>query len=448
MPKNPVLVPSNGYRKAVVRYCTERLREIEGRLEHATGPRFEMQLQSCEDFAGVGRLILALQRRIVLRGGAVNNAWLEELSQLPSADIDSRAVELTRKVKHRLRLLCESAPYPTEPTHLLGTAVMRGGDSTVNTGACRGHIIEHDHTTGFRVQYADGDCEDLTFREVRLHILRAERGGSGRGGGGEVAGGAACAAAAAVAAAAAGTATVAVAALGGGTRSWDKATPHSMVEAEEPLTADDVCVQAIFERFQQRHKAEPATNLASASTSLASDARNTAQSASSAKPFASSVPAATGGGDRKKASAKATVSGSSWRGGGVSSHQAGTQAAQRPTDGPAGVLPSGEPPLEPRKRPRSRIAEVVDAGADGTTTSTANTAGAAVGAAVGVAVDAAMGAAVSAAVGAAVGAAGSAEALAKALPEYGLSLDEVAAAAVGPRKKVPCSNPLSTIPPP
>ena len=61
--KNPVLISSLGYRKAVVRHCTEQLREIEGRLEQPSGPRWEHSLAACEDLGGVGRLLLTLQRR-------------------------------------------------------------------------------------------------------------------------------------------------------------------------------------------------------------------------------------------------------------------------------------------------------------------------------------------------------------------------------------------------
>lgn len=90
--KNPVLISSAGYRKAIVRHCTEQLREIEGRLEQSCGPRWEQQLQSCEDLAGVAKLMLTLQKRADLK--EIDNVWLDELSQLSVADIDDRAIEL------------------------------------------------------------------------------------------------------------------------------------------------------------------------------------------------------------------------------------------------------------------------------------------------------------------------------------------------------------------
>ena len=92
--KNPVLISSLGYRKAVVRHCTEQLREIEGRLEQPSGPRWEHSLAACEDLGGVGRLLLTLQRRTSLANA--DNTWLEELSQLKPDDVDDRAIELVR----------------------------------------------------------------------------------------------------------------------------------------------------------------------------------------------------------------------------------------------------------------------------------------------------------------------------------------------------------------
>ena len=73
---------SNCYKKAIVRACCDRLREIEGRLEQSVGPRFEQQLQSCEDLCGVARLVLMLQRRTELRDS--DSVWLEVRSRPPT----------------------------------------------------------------------------------------------------------------------------------------------------------------------------------------------------------------------------------------------------------------------------------------------------------------------------------------------------------------------------
>ena len=80
--KHPMHPTSNCYKKAIVRACCDRLREIEGRLEQSVGPRFEQQLQSCDDLCGVARLILMLQRRTELRDS--DSGWLEARSRPPT----------------------------------------------------------------------------------------------------------------------------------------------------------------------------------------------------------------------------------------------------------------------------------------------------------------------------------------------------------------------------
>jgi hypothetical protein len=170
-PKNPILVPSLGFRKAVVRHCTDQLREIEGRFERASGPRWEQMLHSCEDLSGVARLVLALQRRIEAFKAA-DSAWLDELSQLSPGELDERAVEFTRRVKLRLNELHEAIPYPVAPAQFLGAAVLRPGEGVI--GAIQGRVIEHDSATGFRVLYTDGDAEDLPLRELQSIMLRVQ----------------------------------------------------------------------------------------------------------------------------------------------------------------------------------------------------------------------------------------------------------------------------------
>ena len=80
--KHPMHPTSNCYKKAIVRACCDRLREIEGRLEQSVGLRFEQQLQSCEDLCGVARLVLMLQRRTELRDS--DSVWLEVRSRPPT----------------------------------------------------------------------------------------------------------------------------------------------------------------------------------------------------------------------------------------------------------------------------------------------------------------------------------------------------------------------------
>ena len=93
--KHPLHPTSNCYKKAIVRACCDRLREIEGRLEQSVGPRFDQQLQSCDDLCGVARLILMLQRRTELKDA--DSGWLDELAQLSPAELDENPAKLVRR---------------------------------------------------------------------------------------------------------------------------------------------------------------------------------------------------------------------------------------------------------------------------------------------------------------------------------------------------------------
>ncbi|KAL1528317.1 hypothetical protein AB1Y20_009672 [Prymnesium parvum] len=166
---HPVLVANVAYRRAIVRLCVEQIREIEGRLEQGCGVRFEQQLQGCDDLAGVARALAVLQRRTQLH--AADSGWLDELAVLPAAELDERAIEMTRHLKRRLAELDRAVPYATDPSQYIGAAVLRRLEGH---GALAGTVVEHDALTGFRVQYADGDAEDVTLREL-LAILPRDR---------------------------------------------------------------------------------------------------------------------------------------------------------------------------------------------------------------------------------------------------------------------------------
>ena len=195
----PALSSSQCYRRAVVRACAEQLRVIEGRLDVGCGPRFEEQL-SQDDLNGVARAILTLQRRTEL---CSETAWLDELARLSSAEVDERCVELVRRIKERLDELARAVVPAVEPTTLLGLAVVRRG---TESEPCRGKVLEYNAATGFRLQYTDGDAEDVALRELTSMLVRDDGssmlelkdgesklvrdgdGGSGDGGGGGGAG--------------------------------------------------------------------------------------------------------------------------------------------------------------------------------------------------------------------------------------------------------------------
>ena len=168
--KHPLHPTSNCYKKAIVRACCDRLREIEGRLEQSVGPRFEQQLQSCDDLCGVARLILMLQRRTELRD--TESGWLEELAQLSPAELDENPPKLALQLRKRLEELRSSVRPEVAPSSLIGATVLRRLDGATQ-GVHKGVVIEHDEWTGFRVLYTDGDCEDLTLRELKATLLRS-----------------------------------------------------------------------------------------------------------------------------------------------------------------------------------------------------------------------------------------------------------------------------------
>ena len=167
LPRHPLYQTCVAYKRAVVRLCAEQLREIEGRLEKGCGARWEQQLHGCDDLATVARLVLALQRRTQLRTDDVG--WLEELSQMPAAEVEERAIDLALRLKRRLRELNEGVQYCVPPETLLGASVLRTVDGR---GACTGKVIEHDRVSGFRVRYSDGDLEDLPLRGIQSMLLR------------------------------------------------------------------------------------------------------------------------------------------------------------------------------------------------------------------------------------------------------------------------------------
>ena len=78
----------------------------------------------------------------------------------------------TRRIKERLTILCSAVSRPVPPSKLLGRVVVRPAVDGV-AGASRGRVVEHDEVTGFRVLYTDGDCEDVTLRELQAVRARS-----------------------------------------------------------------------------------------------------------------------------------------------------------------------------------------------------------------------------------------------------------------------------------
>ena len=453
VPKNPVLVSQSGYRKAIVRHCTELLREIEGRFEASSGPRWESQLQSCEDLAGVGRLILTLQRRTTLHT-TVDNAWLEELAQLSSAEIDERAIDLTRKVKHRISALCVHVPYPVDPVQLVGATVVRSGDGSADSR--RGRVLEHDRTTGFRVLYADGDVEDLPTRELRQQLAKAQRLGGGRS---ATTGGNSYAEASADV-------------VGHGhdhdrDEGGDAATSAAAaMAAADALATDETCVQTLYERVHERHRrateaaaaavapvAPMAPPLSKTQAALGGQAASAVSPSAASTVMGASACASGRGGGRQgtrasdvlapapapaPAAARPKGGGGGGRSGGDGKGNGTTSGANNSGNGSSAIARSttAVPPAA-RKRPRSQLESHAEA-AEGMAAATGGKA-AAMTASADAEAEADDAAAATAATAAAVTAAAAAARPARAaLPDSGLSLVELeAAAGAGPKKRLP-----------
>lgn len=74
-----------------------------------------------------------------------------------------------RLLKRRFAELQQAVPCSIDPSSLIGASVLRRFDGY---GAFSGTVVEYDPFTGFRVQYSDGDSEDLSLRELRPLLTR------------------------------------------------------------------------------------------------------------------------------------------------------------------------------------------------------------------------------------------------------------------------------------
>ena len=135
------------FKRTFIRGCTDRLREIEVRLDHGCSGRWLNQLDQCEDMSGVAKLLLPLQRRTQV--GDLDNRWLEELiSSAPDALEDQQA-ELCRRLMQRLEEIDRSVPLARKPADMLGEVVLKHFEGH---GMFMGTIVEYDENTGFRLQ--------------------------------------------------------------------------------------------------------------------------------------------------------------------------------------------------------------------------------------------------------------------------------------------------------
>eukprot|EP00962_Isochrysis_galbana_P006078 scaffold1645_cov79-Isochrysis_galbana.AAC.2 len=149
------------------RRCAERLRSIEARLDYSCGSRWQSQLDTCDDLAAVARLLLPLQQRCGALPGA-DNSWLEKLSDLGSDELAAQCAELTRALTARLNEVERAVPPVRRPSDMLGEVVFK---QFKGHGTFIGTIMEYDQQTGFRLQYDDGDTEDVGWADLRTMMM-------------------------------------------------------------------------------------------------------------------------------------------------------------------------------------------------------------------------------------------------------------------------------------
>lgn len=135
------------FKKAFIRGCTDRLREIEARLDYGCSGVWLREVDRCDDLQTIARLLRRLQRRTPV--GKVDNTWLEELQGLDAAAVEEQQAELSRRLMHRLEEVDRSVPTARPPAEMLGETVLKYFDGH---GAFMGTIIEYDEATGFRLQ--------------------------------------------------------------------------------------------------------------------------------------------------------------------------------------------------------------------------------------------------------------------------------------------------------
>ena len=169
---------SGNFQRTFLRSCADRMKALELRLDHGCGPGWLRQVDRCEDLAALGRLLLPLQRCCAgLR--RLDNAWLERLSALSPAELEEQHGDLSRRMVQRLEEVDRAIPPARKPTDMLGEVVLKHFDGH---GTFIGTIVEFDAQTGFRLQFDDGDSEDVSPRPAQVPAAPA---GLGRGGGEE-----------------------------------------------------------------------------------------------------------------------------------------------------------------------------------------------------------------------------------------------------------------------
>ena len=160
-------------RSDVVKGCIDRLKNIEVRLDVGVDPGWLKELDAVQDMVGVAAQLLPLQK-IASLDDAEPAKWLQGATA-DGADVDS--VELSKRVLQALDEVDRAVPPARDPTDMLGEVVLKHFEGH---GTFMGTIVEYDQHTGFRLQYDDGDTEDVSLGRapggsIKLDVSAVEK---------------------------------------------------------------------------------------------------------------------------------------------------------------------------------------------------------------------------------------------------------------------------------
>ena len=181
--KKQMMAKATNARSELVKGCLDRMKQIEGRLDYGASPSWLRELDAVHDMLGVAQQLLPLQKLASLDGmeGSEPVRWLREaIGPPPGAGATDDPAELSRRVLRLLDDVDRAVPAARDPIDMLGEVVLKHFEGH---GTFMGTIVEYDAGTGFRVQYDDGDTEDVSLRDLRA--LMPNTGGGGEAGGGE-----------------------------------------------------------------------------------------------------------------------------------------------------------------------------------------------------------------------------------------------------------------------
>jgi hypothetical protein len=116
-----------------------------------------------DDLAGLAQQLEQLRRLTNLEEDA-DSAWLAEVCSGGGSVPDEQQSEFSRRLLRHLDDVDRAVPPMRRPVDMLGECILKYFDGH---GIFMGTIVEYDEFTGFRLQYDDGDTEDVSLRDLR-----------------------------------------------------------------------------------------------------------------------------------------------------------------------------------------------------------------------------------------------------------------------------------------